>query len=80
MQDFDRQVFCLAGLPFDAVDMAGAVARVRDAATQRKRCFLSTPNLNFLIGCQSDAAFRDSVIHSDLNVADGMPLVLTCPL
>ena len=75
MQDFDRQVFCLAGLPFDAVDMAGALTRVRDAATQRKRCFLSTPNLNFLIGCQSDAAFRDSVIHSDLNVADGMPLV-----
>lgn len=75
MQDFERQVFCLAGLPFDAVDMAGAVAIVRNAAAERKQCFLSTPNLNFLIACQGDAAFRDSVIHSDLNVADGMPLV-----
>ena len=75
MDDFDRQVVCIAGLPFDAVDMAGAVARVRDAAACRERCFLSTPNLNFLIGCLSDAAFRDSVIHSDLSVADGMPLV-----
>lgn len=75
MQDFNRQVYCLAGLPFDAVDMAGAVTIVRNATVQRTPCFLSTPNLNFLIGCQGDAAFRDSVLHSDLNIADGMPLV-----
>lgn len=75
MDDFDRQVVCIAGLPFDAVDMAGAVARVREAAARRAPCFLSTPNLNFLIGCLGDAAFRASVIHSDLNIADGMPLV-----
>jgi N-acetylglucosaminyldiphosphoundecaprenol N-acetyl-beta-D-mannosaminyltransferase len=73
--DFDRPVYCLAGLPFDAVDMAGALERVRRAAATGEPCFLSTPNLNFLIGCQGDGAFRDSVIHSDLSVADGMPLV-----
>ena len=75
MDDFDRDVYCLLGLPFDAVDMAAAVRRVRAAADSGTRCFLTTPNLNFLIGCRSDAAFRDSVIHSDLSVADGMPLV-----
>lgn len=75
MDDFDRQVVCIAGLPFDVVDMAGAVAHVREAAACRKPCFLSTPNLNFLIGCLGDAGFRASVIHSDLNIADGMPLV-----
>lgn len=75
MDDFDRDVYCLLGLPFDAVDMAGAVARVRHAARQRAPCFLSTPNLNFLIACQSDASFLDSVMNSDLSIADGMPLV-----
>lgn len=75
MDDFDRQVVCIAGLPIDVVDMAGAVARVREAVVCRKSCFLSTPNLNFLIGCLGDEAFRASVIHSDLNIADGMPLV-----
>ncbi|MDP1682191.1 MAG: WecB/TagA/CpsF family glycosyltransferase [Burkholderiales bacterium] len=75
MNDFDRNIYCLLGLPFDAVDMAGAVRRVREAAGRRTPCFLSTPNLNFLIACQTDAEFRDSVINSNLNIADGMPLV-----
>ena len=75
MDDFDRNVYCLLGLPLDAVGMAEAVRRVRAAATEGNRCFLSTPNLNFLIACQADPAFRDSVIPSDLSVTDGMPLV-----
>jgi N-acetylglucosaminyldiphosphoundecaprenol N-acetyl-beta-D-mannosaminyltransferase len=65
----------LLGLPFDEVDMAGAVAEVREAAGSGRRCFISTPNLNFLMAAQSDAAFRESVIHSDLSLTDGMPLV-----
>lgn len=70
-----RDVYCLLGLPVDAVDMATAVARVRDAARRREPCFISTPNLNFLIGSRSDSDFRDSVIGSELSLADGMPLV-----
>ncbi len=73
--DFSRDVRCLFGLPFDVVSLSEAEQRIRSAAEQRTPCFLSTPNLNFLIACQSDAAFRDSVIHSDLSVADGMPIV-----
>ncbi|MFZ2160727.1 MAG: WecB/TagA/CpsF family glycosyltransferase [Sideroxyarcus sp.] len=73
--DFSREVHCLMGLPFDAVNMSGAVQRIRVAASSRTPCFLSTPNLNFLIAAQSDVAFRNSVINSDLSIADGMPLV-----
>ena len=73
--DFDRDVYCLAGLPFDAVDMSNALSILQDAVRNQTRCFLSTPNLNFLIASQSDAEFRDSVIQSDLVVADGMPVV-----
>lgn len=75
MDDFDRDVFSLLGLPFDVIDMAGAVRRVREAARTRTRCFLTTPNVNFLIGAQRAATFRDTVINSDLCLTDGMSLV-----
>jgi len=75
IDDFDREVYCLSGLPFDAVDMLDSLSILKSAAKYQTRCFLSTPNLNFLIAAQSDTEFRDSVIHSDLVVADGMPLV-----
>jgi N-acetylglucosaminyldiphosphoundecaprenol N-acetyl-beta-D-mannosaminyltransferase len=73
--DFERNVHCLLGLPFDAVDLSHSEALLREAIATRTRCFLSTPNLNFLIACQRDAAFRLSVINSNLVVADGMPIV-----
>lgn len=73
--DFNRNLHCLLGLPFDAVTLAQAVDQIRSAIEQRSPCFVSTPNLNFLIAAQSQTAFRDSVIHSDLSLADGMPIV-----
>ena len=73
--DFDRPVVCILGLPFDAIGVAQAVQRIRDAAFAGRRCFVSTPNLNFAIAARSDAAFRGSVLRSDLSLVDGMPLV-----
>ncbi len=73
--DFERDVHCLLGLPIDAIDLAGAERRIRAAAAARMPCFMSTPNVNFLIASRSDDAFRNAVLHSDLSVADGMPLV-----
>jgi N-acetylglucosaminyldiphosphoundecaprenol N-acetyl-beta-D-mannosaminyltransferase len=75
LADFHRDIHCILGLPFDALTVSGVVQRLLEAAAQRTRCFLSTPNLNFLVGCQRDPRFRDSVIHSDLSIADGMPMV-----
>jgi N-acetylglucosaminyldiphosphoundecaprenol N-acetyl-beta-D-mannosaminyltransferase len=77
---FARDVHCVLGLPVDIVGLDEAVARVRDAVARRQPCFLSTPNLNFVVAARSDAEFRDSVIASDLNVADGMPLVWVAKL
>jgi N-acetylglucosaminyldiphosphoundecaprenol N-acetyl-beta-D-mannosaminyltransferase len=73
--DFDRDVYCIAGLPIDAIDMQTAVEKVRHAARSKTRCVIATPNLNFVISAQTDAEFRESVIGSDLCLADGMPLV-----
>lgn len=76
----DRDIYNLLGLPFDAVDMDGAVRAVIDAVSNKEKLFISTPNLNFLIGSQKKKAFRDSVLHSDLSIADGMPIVFMCKL
>lgn len=73
--DYNRNVHCIMGLPFDAMDLAQAEHKVRAAIASRSRCFFSTPNLNFLMACQNDAAFRQSVLASDMVLADGMPIV-----
>jgi N-acetylglucosaminyldiphosphoundecaprenol N-acetyl-beta-D-mannosaminyltransferase len=72
---FAREVHCILGLPFDAIDLAGSVRRIQEAAARREKCFLSTPNLNWLVACQKDQDLRNSVIDSDLSIVDGMPLV-----
>lgn len=73
--DFQRRVVCILGLPFDVISTEQAVDTLSDAAHHYRRCFLSTPNLNFAVASLAGGAFRDSVIRSDLSVADGMPLV-----
>ena len=73
--DFTRRVFCVLGLPFDAVSTGQTVEMLLARAREGQRCFFSTPNLNFLITSQQDPAFRDSVMRSSLSLADGMPVV-----
>lgn len=75
LPDFEREVYCILGLPFDRVGLLDACAILRRASAHRQRCFLSTPNLNFAVACMDDPSFRNSVIQSDLSIADGMPLV-----
>ncbi|WP_240733884.1 WecB/TagA/CpsF family glycosyltransferase [Herbaspirillum huttiense] len=73
--DFSREVYCILGLPFDLVDVQQACARMHLASKERRRCFLSTPNLNFVIACLQDSQFRETVLQSNLSVIDGMPIV-----
>jgi N-acetylglucosaminyldiphosphoundecaprenol N-acetyl-beta-D-mannosaminyltransferase len=73
--DFDRNVYCVLGLPFDAIGMEGALTRVREAVRLSKPCFFSTPNLSFVTAAQTNPGLRDSVLRSDMSIADGMPLL-----
>ncbi|WP_225307581.1 WecB/TagA/CpsF family glycosyltransferase [Nitrincola iocasae] len=70
-----RQQWLLLGLPFDAVTLDQACDRVFAAIRERQRCFISTPNLNFVISASDDEVFSQSVMLSNLNLADGMPLI-----
>lgn len=73
--DFRRKVYCLLGVPIDAVTLHEAGDALTEAVQFGSRCVMTTPNLNNLVAIQKDAAFRDAVIRNELSVADGMPLV-----
>ena len=70
-----RSVYCILGMPIDAVNMATVVRAVDTAAANRAPLLLSTPNLNFLVSSLSDAEFRESLLESDLCPPDGAPIV-----
>lgn len=74
--DLGRDVHAFLGLIFDRVDVDGVVSHVQRCVTTRRRCFLSTPNVNFAATAAKDSDFRGSVLRSDLSVADGFPIVL----
>ncbi len=73
--DLGRDVHALLGLVFDRIDLDGTAAHIRHCIATRRRCFLSTPNVNFAVAAMQDSAFRGSVLRSDLSVADGFPIV-----
>lgn len=73
--DLGRDVHALLGLVFDRVDLAAAASHIHSCVLQRRSCFLSTPNVNFVASAARDPSFRGSVLRSDLSVADGFPIV-----
>ncbi len=73
---FDREVYCIAGLPFDALSLESASDVLLQSIAQKRKLFLSTPNLNWLRTSRNDPDFRTSAILSDISIADGMPVVL----
>ena len=77
---FIRNQYCLLGLPFDAVSLKEAAAIISESIEQQTPCCVSTPNLNFTVMAQDDPEFYNSVIESDLVVADGMPLIWVAKL
>jgi N-acetylglucosaminyldiphosphoundecaprenol N-acetyl-beta-D-mannosaminyltransferase len=73
--DLSRPVYCVLGMPIDAINMAAVVQRMEAAAADRTAFLISTPNLNFLVSSRSDPEFRESLLDSDLCPPDGMPIV-----
>jgi N-acetylglucosaminyldiphosphoundecaprenol N-acetyl-beta-D-mannosaminyltransferase len=80
LDDLGRNVYCVLGLPIDALDMPAILRRIEAAAASRAPFLISTPNSNFLVHSRSDPEFRESVLDSDLCPADGMSVVWICRL
>ncbi len=74
-RNFARPIWLLMGLPIDTVSEQETLTQLHQAVTQSYRCFLSTPNLNFVMMAKEESEFRQSLIDSDLNCVDGFPLV-----
>jgi N-acetylglucosaminyldiphosphoundecaprenol N-acetyl-beta-D-mannosaminyltransferase len=73
--DFGRRVYCVLGIPVDAIDMTAALHAIEAAAGGREPFLLSTANLNWVVTSRSDPEFRESLLDSELCTADGMPIV-----
>jgi N-acetylglucosaminyldiphosphoundecaprenol N-acetyl-beta-D-mannosaminyltransferase len=70
-----RPVYCVLGMPIDAVNLTTVVHKIEVAAAERAVLLISTPNLNFLVSSLSDPEFRESVLDSDLCPPDGTPII-----
>ena len=70
-----RTVYCVLGIPIDAIDLTTVVHRIEAAAAERAVLLISTPNLNFLVSSLSDREFRELLLASDLCPPDGMPII-----
>lgn len=68
-------IHCLLGIPINTISEARTVEVLWHAVRNRQKLVLTTPNLNFVMNCRKNLDFLNSVLQSDLNVADGMPLV-----
>lgn len=75
-----RNTYCILGLPFDVINLEGSIDQINTTIDFCTPYFLSTPNLNFVIETQSDTDFFNSVVESDLSVADGIPLIWVAKL
>jgi N-acetylglucosaminyldiphosphoundecaprenol N-acetyl-beta-D-mannosaminyltransferase len=73
--DLSREVYCILGIPVDAIEMADVLLRIDRAVSSKTPFLISTPNLNFLVNSQSDPDFTESLLSSDLSTADGMSIV-----
>lgn len=78
--DFDRDVWCVLGMPVDNITIDGLVAAVDQAVAERRRLSLVTPNVNWLVRVGRDAQSRNETIVADLSVADGAPVVALAKL
>lgn len=75
IRDFQRDVWCLFGLPVDNLTMESAKRLIREKVKEQGNCVLSTINVNWVVESMKDPAFRKAIINSDLVTLDGRPLL-----
>ena len=71
---FSRDVWSILGVPFDNVDIDGAVAKIDEAVRTRRKLSFVTPNVNWLVRALNDTKARAQILNADLSLADGAPI------
>jgi N-acetylglucosaminyldiphosphoundecaprenol N-acetyl-beta-D-mannosaminyltransferase len=72
--DFDRDLWCILGLPIDMVNVHEASDLVWTAAGDRRRLSIVTPNVNWLVRALRNETARREILNADLSLADGAPI------
>ena len=75
IDDLSRAVYGLLGIPVDAIDFSTLLNSIGTAVDGAVPYLISTPNVNFLVKSQQNIEFRESILMSELCLADGMPLI-----
>jgi N-acetylglucosaminyldiphosphoundecaprenol N-acetyl-beta-D-mannosaminyltransferase len=73
--DLAREVFGLLGLPLDFLNFPNLLRSIDIASDVVSPYLISTPNVNFLVTSRRNSDFRESLLRSDVCIADGMPLI-----
>jgi N-acetylglucosaminyldiphosphoundecaprenol N-acetyl-beta-D-mannosaminyltransferase len=63
------------GLIFESVTFASAVTQILDAAKQKKKGLIVTPNVDHIVMLQDDAEMKRIYENAMFRYADGMPIV-----
>ena len=78
--DFDRDVWCVLGVPIDVATVSSAADMVESAVRLRRPLSFVTPNLSFLSRASRDPEARREIIDADLSLADGAPVAFLARL
>jgi len=75
-----REVYCVLGVPVDAVSMGEVLYRISEASVSRTPLLISTLNLNFITLASGNFEFKESLLSSDLCTPDGISVILIARL
>ena len=70
-----REAYFMLGLVFDARNLDFCMDEIADSIHKKKRLWISTTNWNWLATSIKDTRFHHSIINSDINVIDGVPVL-----
>jgi len=73
--DFQRDVYCLLGLPIDNIGMDETEDFIYKVAETEGEAVLSTVNVNWAVQSFKDVEFRKAILKSEIVVMDGKPLL-----
>ena len=74
-RDFQRDVYCLLGLPVDNLTLQSTKDAIRQMRRQEESIVLATINVNWVVKSFADPQFRAAILNSDLVSLDGRPLL-----
>ena len=70
-----ESLVAILGIPFHSISLRGAVDRVEAMIADGGSHYVVTPNVDFLVKAQRDDNLRSILVHADLVLCDGKPIV-----